>query len=140
MFNFQGEKYNKKGQVLPKKGEVELLCGGPPCQGFSGMNRFNSRQYSSFKVWYLQFFRFSHWKVLLICVTKLGDIEVIIPINQIIHQYLIMEGLAKILKVDITYIKVRYLIILTTLPCLKQTYHSPKLQSKWLLINNLSWP
>ncbi|XP_024944997.1 DNA (cytosine-5)-methyltransferase PliMCI isoform X2 [Cephus cinctus] len=37
------------GQRLPQKGEVELLCGGPPCQGFSGMNRFNSRQYSLFK-------------------------------------------------------------------------------------------
>ncbi|XP_078046849.1 DNA methyltransferase 1a isoform X2 [Augochlora pura] len=37
------------GQKLPQKGQVELLCGGPPCQGFSGMNRFNSRQYSLFK-------------------------------------------------------------------------------------------
>lgn len=26
-----------------------MLCGGPPCQGFSGMNRFNSRTYSKFK-------------------------------------------------------------------------------------------
>ena len=26
-----------------------MLCGGPPCQGFSGMNRFNSREYSQFK-------------------------------------------------------------------------------------------
>lgn len=34
---------------LPMRGEVELLCGGPPCQGFSGMNRFNSRDYSNFK-------------------------------------------------------------------------------------------
>ena len=34
---------------MPCKGEVELLCGGPPCQGFSGMNRFNSREYSQFK-------------------------------------------------------------------------------------------
>ncbi|CAD5114719.1 DgyrCDS3762 [Dimorphilus gyrociliatus] len=33
----------------PKPGEVELLCGGPPCQGFSGMNRFNKRDYSKFK-------------------------------------------------------------------------------------------
>lgn len=23
-----------------------MLCGGPPCQGFSGMNLFNSREYS----------------------------------------------------------------------------------------------
>ncbi|KAJ9600521.1 hypothetical protein L9F63_026341, partial [Diploptera punctata] len=43
------ELVNDKGQLLPRKGEVELLCGGPPCQGFSGMNRFNSRQYSLFK-------------------------------------------------------------------------------------------
>lgn len=46
---FQGKKKDDKGQVLPQRGEVELLCGGPPCQGFSGMNRFNSRQYSLFK-------------------------------------------------------------------------------------------
>lgn len=46
----QGVETNSSGQRLPKKGEVELLCGGPPCQGFSGMNRFNSREYSQFKV------------------------------------------------------------------------------------------
>ena len=39
-----------RGQKIPKKGDVELLCGGPPCQGFSGMNRFNHREYSKFKV------------------------------------------------------------------------------------------
>nr|UOI87905.1 DNA cytosine-5-methyltransferase 1 [Sogatella furcifera] len=44
-----GETKSSKGQSLPLKGEVELLCGGPPCQGFSGMNRFNSRQYTLFK-------------------------------------------------------------------------------------------
>ncbi|XP_023289399.1 DNA (cytosine-5)-methyltransferase 1 [Orussus abietinus] len=44
-----GDETDDNGQRLPKKGEVELLCGGPPCQGFSGMNRFNSRQYSLFK-------------------------------------------------------------------------------------------
>ena len=46
----QGAKTNSRGQSLPQKGDVELLCGGPPCQGFSGMNRFNSREYSQFKV------------------------------------------------------------------------------------------
>lgn len=46
----QGRETNERGQRLPRKGEVELLCGGPPCQGFSGMNRFNSREYSQFKV------------------------------------------------------------------------------------------
>ncbi|CAN8014880.1 unnamed protein product [Ixodes persulcatus] len=44
-----GESTNERGQTLPQKGDVEVLCGGPPCQGFSGMNRFNSRQYSLFK-------------------------------------------------------------------------------------------
>ncbi|XP_071643809.1 DNA methyltransferase 1a [Temnothorax longispinosus] len=44
-----GENVDDNGQKLPQKGDVELLCGGPPCQGFSGMNRFNFRQYSLFK-------------------------------------------------------------------------------------------
>lgn len=44
-----GTTVNGTGQMLPQKGDVELLCGGPPCQGFSGMNRFNSRTYSKFK-------------------------------------------------------------------------------------------
>ncbi|CAG9770763.1 unnamed protein product [Ceutorhynchus assimilis] len=34
---------------LPVKGQVEMLVGGPPCQGFSGMNRFSAGQYSRFK-------------------------------------------------------------------------------------------
>jgi DNA (cytosine-5)-methyltransferase 1 len=46
----EGVSENARGQQLPKKGDVELLCGGPPCQGFSGMNRFSSREYSCFKV------------------------------------------------------------------------------------------
>ncbi|MCO5563301.1 hypothetical protein L7F22_016941 [Adiantum nelumboides] len=31
---------------LPIPGEVDLIVGGPPCQGFSGMNRFNQRTWS----------------------------------------------------------------------------------------------
>lgn len=31
---------------LPSPGEVGFLCGGPPCQGYSGMNRFNKRNWS----------------------------------------------------------------------------------------------
>ena len=38
-----------KLQQLPRKGEVDVLAGGPPCQGFSGMNRFNEGEYSTFK-------------------------------------------------------------------------------------------
>eukprot|EP00794_Sanderia_malayensis_P016015 gene16015-17632_t len=45
----EGKEQDSNGQRLPQKGDVELLCGGPPCQGFSGMNRFNSREYSQFK-------------------------------------------------------------------------------------------
>uniref|UniRef100_A0A2H1WNZ3 DNA (cytosine-5)-methyltransferase n=1 Tax=Spodoptera frugiperda TaxID=7108 RepID=A0A2H1WNZ3_SPOFR len=44
-----GATHSTNGLRLPMQGEVELLCGGPPCQGFSGMNRFNSREYSNFK-------------------------------------------------------------------------------------------
>ena len=46
----QGKTHDTNGQRLPQKGDVDMLCGGPPCQGFSGMNRFNSRDYSKFKV------------------------------------------------------------------------------------------
>lgn len=44
-----GNKTNSKNQKIPQRGEVDFICGGPPCQGFSGMNRFNSGQYSLFK-------------------------------------------------------------------------------------------
>nr|XP_023027975.1 DNA (cytosine-5)-methyltransferase PliMCI-like [Leptinotarsa decemlineata] len=42
---------NEQGKEigLPCKGDVEMMVGGPPCQGFSGMNRFNVGQYSVFK-------------------------------------------------------------------------------------------
>jgi DNA (cytosine-5)-methyltransferase 1 len=29
--------------AVPLPGEVEFICGGPPCQGFSGMNRFTAK-------------------------------------------------------------------------------------------------
>ena len=35
-------KYSK----YPRKGDVEFLCGGPPCQGYSGMNRHTKGMYS----------------------------------------------------------------------------------------------
>jgi DNA (cytosine-5)-methyltransferase 1 len=44
-----GQTVNRDQQSLPMKGQVELLCGGPPCQGFSMMNSFNEREYSQFK-------------------------------------------------------------------------------------------
>lgn len=45
----EGSTKDGSGQMLPQKGEVDIILGGPPCQGFSGMNRFNYRQYSLFK-------------------------------------------------------------------------------------------
>ncbi|BES95266.1 Cytosine-specific methyltransferase [Nesidiocoris tenuis] len=44
-----GKTKNDQGLKLPQKGEVEMIVGGPPCQGFSGMNRFTSGEYSKFK-------------------------------------------------------------------------------------------
>ncbi len=32
--------------ALPVPGEVEFIMGGPPCQGYSGMNRFNKSNWS----------------------------------------------------------------------------------------------
>ena len=42
------EEENKSKQ-LPKKGQVQLLCGGPPCQGFSSMNLFTQNDAARFK-------------------------------------------------------------------------------------------
>ncbi|KAI9769140.1 MAG: hypothetical protein M1840_004491 [Geoglossum simile] len=36
LMDFQG----KKTPPMPRRGEVEFIYGGPPCQGFSGINRF----------------------------------------------------------------------------------------------------
>ncbi|RWS25244.1 DNA (cytosine-5)-methyltransferase PliMCI-like protein, partial [Leptotrombidium deliense] len=62
-----GAKFSECGQFFPKQGEVDLILAGPPCQGFSGINRFSSRQYSLFKnsliitlLSYIDFFRPSY--------------------------------------------------------------------------------
>lgn len=44
-----GEEDGEGGGTLPQPGEVELLCAGPPCQGFSALNRFTKRSFSVFK-------------------------------------------------------------------------------------------
>ncbi|KAM7482009.1 hypothetical protein LguiB_006592 [Lonicera macranthoides] len=36
----------KKINILPRPGHVDFINGGPPCQGFSGMNRFNQSTWS----------------------------------------------------------------------------------------------
>ncbi len=67
----EGKKMNEFKQKYPQPGEVELLCGGPPCPGFSGMNRFNAGEYSFFKyslvssyLSYTEYYRPKSFKVL----------------------------------------------------------------------------
>lgn len=38
-----------KEMGLPARGDVDMLIGGPPCQGFSSLNRFSERDYAKFK-------------------------------------------------------------------------------------------
>eukprot|EP00727_Mastigamoeba_balamuthi_P006777 m51a1_g272 putative DNA (cytosine-5-)-methyltransferase (1274) ;mRNA; f:255291-260283 len=44
----KGEEGSKEG-TFPKRGEVDMIVGGPPCQGYSGMNRFSHGEYSKFR-------------------------------------------------------------------------------------------
>ncbi|GMH33098.1 hypothetical protein BSKO_00932 [Bryopsis sp. KO-2023] len=37
---------SERAASLPAPGDVDFICGGPPCQGYSGMNRFNKGTWS----------------------------------------------------------------------------------------------
>ncbi|CAA7027839.1 unnamed protein product [Microthlaspi erraticum] len=41
-----GKLDEEQKQTLPMPGQVDFINGGPPCQGFSGMNRFNQSSWS----------------------------------------------------------------------------------------------
>ena len=45
----RGNTTDQSGCRYPEKGEVDIILAGPPCQGFSEMNRFSSGTYSLFK-------------------------------------------------------------------------------------------
>jgi C-5 cytosine-specific DNA methylase len=35
----QGDSEDETGQALPARGKVDMISGGTPCQGFSGLNK-----------------------------------------------------------------------------------------------------
>ena len=73
---------NENSQI-PKKGQVELICGGPPCQGFSVMNVFTANDASRFKnsliSSYLSYADYYRWVVWKICTQEDVVCEIPVP-------------------------------------------------------------
>ncbi|VVC27154.1 C-5 cytosine methyltransferase,S-adenosyl-L-methionine-dependent methyltransferase,DNA methylase, C-5 [Cinara cedri] len=64
-----GKRTNDKNQKIPERGEVDIIFGGPPCQGFSGMNRFSytekSMRLNALSATFLSYINFYKPKFLL---------------------------------------------------------------------------
>ncbi|XP_059480711.1 DNA (cytosine-5)-methyltransferase 1-like [Neocloeon triangulifer] len=45
----EGKSKNSKGQAYPREDQVQMIVGGPPCQGFSNMNQYTKGQAALFK-------------------------------------------------------------------------------------------
>ena len=64
-----GHKINGENQMIPQKSDIDFICGKPHCQGSSGMNRFNSGEYSLFKNSYFTITYNQNWLPLTFGIT-----------------------------------------------------------------------
>lgn len=49
LFMLQDKKFDPDAKPLPARGAVEVIVGGPPCQGFTLLNKFSIAEEYKFK-------------------------------------------------------------------------------------------